>query len=111
MSIQYREQTLPYDVYNADYTKFNNYHHSFNISPRTSLLRFTISPGQRIFNNLDYSNLMLNDPRYIPLEQSIFLTYDPRIKYLQGLKHVKQQNDYIENQNKNKIQIDYKSYY
>ena len=81
MSIQYREKTLPFDVYNADYTQFNDYHHSFNIAPRTSLLRFTISPGQHVFNNLDYSNLMLNDSRYIPLEQSIFLAYDPRIKY------------------------------
>ena len=73
MSIQYRERTLPFDVYNADYTQFQDYHHSFNVAPRTSLLRFTISPGQHIFNNLDYSNLMMNDPRYIPLEQSVFL--------------------------------------
>jgi hypothetical protein len=111
MSIQYRERTLPFDVYNADYTQFQDYHHSFNVAPRTSLLRFTISPGQHIFNNLDYSNLMMNDPRYIPLEQSVFLAYDPRIKYLQGLKHVKQQNDYIDYQSKNQIPIQYKAYY
>jgi hypothetical protein len=110
MSIQYREKTTPLN-FNSEYTQLNNYHHSFNISPKTSLLRFAISPSQHIFNNLDYNNLLLKDPRYIPLEQSIFLEYDPRIKYLQGLKHVKQQNDYIEYSNKNKIPIQYKNYY
>jgi hypothetical protein len=54
---------------------------------------------------------MLKDPRYIPYAQSLFLAYDPRIKYLNGLKHVKQQNDYIEQQEKNKIPIQYKQYY
>jgi hypothetical protein len=111
MSIQYREQTIPFDKYNADYTRFNDYHHSFNVSPRTSLLRFTISPGQHIFNNLDYGNLLIHDPRYLPYQETIFLSYDPRIRYLNGLKHVKQQNDYIEYQTKNKIPIEFKSYY
>jgi hypothetical protein len=111
MSIQYREQSSPFDVYNADYTQFYDYHHSFDTAPRTSLLRFTISPGQHVFNNLDYSNLMLKDSRYIPYAQTLFLAYDPRIKYLNGLKHVKQQNDYIDQQQKNKIQIEYKQYY
>lgn len=111
MSIQYRERTLPFDVYNADYTRFNDYNHSFNVAPRPSLLRFTVSPSQHIFNNLDYSNLMLNDPRYVSYAETLFLSYDPRIKYLQGLKHVKQQNDYIEQQRENKIPIEYKAYY
>lgn len=111
MSIFFRERTNPPGVYNEDYTRLDDYHHSFNYAPRTSLLRFAISPGHHVFNNLDFNNLLLKDNRYVPTEISYSLEYDPRIRYLQGLKHVEQQNYYIENKNKNKISIDFKSVY
>lgn len=111
MSIQYRERTKPFDVYNADYTQMNDYHHSFNTMPRTSQLRLAISPGQHKFNNLDFNDLLIKNPNFIPLENAIFLAYDPRIRYLNGLQHVKQQNDYIKYQTNNKIPIQYKSCY
>jgi hypothetical protein len=60
---------------------------------------------------LDFNDLLIKNPNFIPLENTIFLAYDPRIRYLNGLQHVKQQNDYIDYQNNNKIPIQFKAYY
>jgi hypothetical protein len=111
MSIQFRETQMPADVFTADYTKMNEYNYSFNVQPRTSLLRFAISPGQKIFSNLDFNENLSHNPKFVPYDQSLFIKYDPRIKYLQGLENVKQRNDYIQYQRQNQIPIDFKDIY
>jgi len=111
MSIQFRETQAPPDVFNGDYTKINEYNYSFNVQPRTSLLRFAISPGKKIFNNLDFNNNLVHSPKFVSYDQSLYIKYDPRIKYLQGLENVKQRNDYIQFQMQNQIPVKFKDIY
>lgn len=111
MSIQFRETQMPPNVFNADYTRLNQYNYSFEVQPRVSLLRFALSPGQKIFNNLDFNENLSQNPKFVPFDQSLFVKYDPRIKYLQGLERVKQRNDYIQYQYQNQIPIEFKDIY